>query len=84
MAIVSLGYAALQHKGFPMDRREAYGLHLRLQQELIQAYTEKTCAAGHIERLMDELASIRRFVENAPSLLDEQTNDPLVPGMLAE
>jgi hypothetical protein len=67
-----------------MDRREAYGLHLRLQQELIQAYTERTCAPGHIERLMDDLASIRRFVENAPPLRDEQTNDPLAPWLLDE
>jgi hypothetical protein len=33
---------------------------------------------------MDDLASIRRFVENAPPPRDEQTNDPLAPWLLDE
>lgn len=66
-----------------MDRQQAYGIHLRLQQELIEAYTAPVCQSGRIERLMDDLAAVRRLVERAAST-DEQSSDSMVPGMLAD
>ena len=66
-----------------MDRQQAYGLHLRLQQELIEAFTAPVCQSGRIERLMDDLASVRREVESAESA-DEQSSDSMVPGLLAD
>lgn len=66
-----------------MDRHQAYGMHLRLQQELIEAFTAPVCQSGRIERLMDDLSATRRLVERAGSQ-DEQSSDSMVPGVLAD
>ncbi len=66
-----------------MDRQQAYGMHLRLQEELIEAFTAPVCQSGRIERLMDDLASVRRVVEGA-ELPDEQSSDSGMPGLVAD
>ena len=54
------------------------GMYLRLQRELVEAYTDVARRDGRIERLTDEMAEVRRrLVQGQPR--DEQTEDPL-PG----
>jgi hypothetical protein len=47
--------------------------------ELIEAYTERTCVDGQIDRLMAELAAVRQLVQRAPAS-DEQSRDAVSSG----
>ena len=63
-----------------MERKQEIGRYMRLQQELIDAYTAPSCQPGLIERLTDQLASIRQSVKRyGPG--DEQSSESM-PGML--
>ncbi len=64
-----------------MDRRQQMGRYTRLQQELIDAYTSRSCQPGLIERLTDQIAELRQSLKSrAPA--DEQSSGESVPGML--
>lgn len=64
-----------------MDRKQEIGRYMRLEQQLIEAYTATSCQPGMIERLTDELAELRRSLRRGvPG--DEQSGDNSVPGML--
>ncbi len=59
-----------------MDRRQHIGRYMRLQQELIDAYTSPSCQPGLIERLTDQLAEVRQSLKShGPA--DEQPLDRL-------
>lgn len=64
-----------------MDRRQQIGRYMRLQQELIDAYTSAACQPGLIERLTDQLAEIRQSLKGRGGG-DEQSSGESVPGML--
>lgn len=64
-----------------MDRRQQIGRYMRLQQELIDAYTSPACQPGLIERLTDHLAEIRQSLKGQGGG-DEQSSGESVPGML--
>ncbi|MEO7057797.1 MAG: hypothetical protein ABI143_13410 [Caldimonas sp.] len=64
-----------------MDRRQQIGRYMRLQYELIDAYTAHSCQPGLIERLTDQLAEVRQSLKSH-SPADEQSSDQSVPGML--
>jgi len=64
-----------------MDRRQQIGRYMRLEQELIEAYTASACQPGMIERLTDELAALRHSLKRSQPQ-DEQSGDTSVPGML--
>lgn len=65
-----------------MERKQEIGRYMRLQQELIDAYTAPSCQPGLIERLTDQLAAIRQSLKRF-GVADEQASDESVPGMLA-
>lgn len=65
-----------------MERKQEIGRYMRLQQELIDAYTAPSCQPGLIERLTDQLAAIRQSLKRLGGS-DEQSSDESVPGMLA-
>lgn len=64
-----------------MDRRQEIGRYIRLEQELIEAYTASACHPGMIERITDELAALRHSLKRSVPQ-DEQSGDTSVPGML--
>ena len=64
-----------------MDRRQQIGQYMRLQQELIDAYTAPSCQPGLIERLTDQSAAIRQSLKRHGAA-DEQSSDESVPGIL--
>ncbi len=65
-----------------MDRKQKIGRYLRIEQELIEAYTAPSCESGLIERLTDELAATQHEIRD---LLrdDEQSGDSTVPGAIS-
>lgn len=64
-----------------MDQNENFGIYLRLQRELMEAYVAASCDHGRIERLTDELAIARRKVQRETAV-DEQSSDSTLPGVL--
>lgn len=66
-----------------MNHEQTFGRYLRLQQELMEAYTARNCQPGLIERLTDDLAVARRRAEKEP-MTDEQAGDSTVPGLFDE
>ena len=66
-----------------MDHTEQLGRYQRLQRELVEAYTSRACQGGLIERLTDELATLRRFVQREHSF-DEQSSNTTLPGLASD
>lgn len=64
-----------------MDIDSRFGIYLRLQRDLMEAYVAPVCDHGRIQRLTDELAIARRAVE-LDGVADEQSSDSTVPGVL--
>lgn len=65
-----------------MERRQQIGRYLRLEHELIEAYTSQSCESGLIERLTDELAATRHQIRDVQRD-DEQSGDSTVPGAIS-
>jgi hypothetical protein len=64
-----------------MDHSQQLGLFIRLQRDLVNAYTSPICEAGLIERLTAELGHLRGLLSKVKDL-DEQTGESL-PGVLS-
>ncbi len=64
-----------------METNESFGMYLRLQRELMEAYVARICDHGRIERLTDELAAVRRVIDKQ-GVLDEQSSNTTIPGVL--
>jgi hypothetical protein len=62
-----------------MMHDELFGKYLRLQRELVQAYTDIGRRDGQIERITDEMAELRKALARGQPY-DEQTEDP-IPGV---
>lgn len=63
-----------------METNPNFGMYLRLQRELIDAYVEPICDHDRIQRLTDDLAVARRAAERNRTV-DEQSSDSTVPGV---
>jgi hypothetical protein len=66
-----------------VNHDQAFGHYLRLQRELMAAYTASNCQDGLIERLTDDLAIARRSVEKEKTD-DTQVGDSTLPGLFAD
>ena len=63
-----------------MEKNSNFGMYLRLQRELMDAYVESICDHDRIQRLTDDLAAARRAAEE-DGAVDEQSSDSTVPGV---
>ena len=64
-----------------METNPKFGIYLRLQRELMEAYVSQVCDHRLIQRLTDDLAIARRSLEKN-LVVDEQSSDSTVPGVL--
>lgn len=60
-----------------MNRSQQVSRHRELEQQLIEAYTERSCDEALIQRLTSEMAATRRHIRHLPP--DDERADHTTP-----